>query len=227
MKVCTDGCVLGAWATVGAGGRLLDVGTGTGLLALMAAQRNPAARIDAVELDEAAAKQARQNVLVSPFAAQVRVWQGAIQMFMPPEMSFPPAPVYDHVLTNPPFFTNSLPSPYGAVTRALHTHELPHDELVTAVSRCLKPGGTWSVMLPPAEAAHLARLAHQAGMLPVRRLWLRHQLQKQPLRHLTTYLKTSGPVPQHTSQDLCIYEADGRTYSPAFCQLMTPFYLFF
>ena len=223
MKVCTDACVLGAWAGVTSGTRLLDIGTGTGLLALMAAQRNPAAQIDAVELDEAAAGQARENVSGSPFASRIMVHELAIQAFAETAS----APVYDHILTNPPFYVNSLRSPDRAVNRALHTDELSFTDLVTAVIRLLKPAATWSVLLPPPESDRLEKLALAAGLAPTRRLQLRHQSQKPVFRHLTTYQK-SGDVPSpYPIEQLCIYELDGRTYTPDFRQLLAPFYLIF
>ena len=83
MKVCTDACVLGACADVGTGGRVLDIGTGTGLLALMAAQRNATALVDAVEVDEAAFGQAVENVASSPFAGRVTIAHTRIQDFRP------------------------------------------------------------------------------------------------------------------------------------------------
>jgi tRNA1Val (adenine37-N6)-methyltransferase len=96
MKVCTDACVLGAYADVGDSNtipiRILDIGTGTGLLALMAAQRNPTALIDAVEVDEAAFRQAKENVASSPFSDRVQVWKERVQVFVPPFPS-PPAPL--------------------------------------------------------------------------------------------------------------------------------------
>ena len=100
MKVCTDACVLGAYADVGTGGRVLDIGTGTGLLALMAAQRNPTALIDAVEVDDAAFHQAVENVASSPFAGRVHVAHTRIQDFHPDAR-------YDRIVTNPPFYTNA------------------------------------------------------------------------------------------------------------------------
>ncbi len=93
MKVCTDACVLGAYAdvaaTTGAAVRILDIGTGTGLLALMAAQRNPLATVDAVEVDGAAFGQAAENVSSSRFAQRVRVWHERVQDFKPS----PPTPI--------------------------------------------------------------------------------------------------------------------------------------
>ncbi len=221
MKVCTDACVLGAWADV-AGARLLDIGTGTGLLALMAAQRNPVAQIDAVELDEAAARQATENVAASPFAHQVRVWNTAIQTYLTPE------PRYDHILTNPPFYTNSLRSPDKAVNRALHTDDLPFADLLTAVRRLLRPTGMWWVLLPPPESDRLTRLAAELPdrLQPVRQLQLCHHAQKPVFRHLTAYRFAESSInfmPEH----LAIHELDGRTYTSDFRALLQPYYLIF
>ena len=97
MKVSTDGVLLGAWAPVEGARRILDIGTGTGLLALMLAQRTTAdVQIAAVELDPAAAAQAAQNVLDSPWAARIRVHQAAIQTFS--------AAPFDLIVCNPPYF---------------------------------------------------------------------------------------------------------------------------
>ncbi|MEZ0540914.1 tRNA1(Val) (adenine(37)-N6)-methyltransferase [Fibrella arboris] len=229
MKVCTDACVLGAWADV-AGERLLDIGTGTGLLALMAAQRNPDARIDAVELDEVAAGQAAENVAASPFAKQVRVWHTPIQTYLTGEANNVPEPVYDCMLTNPPFYTNSLRSPDKAVNRALHTDDLPFAELLTAVRRLLRPTGTWWVLLPPPESDALINLANQAvvsGTLqPCRQLQLRHHAEKPVFRHVTAFRFADSPI-DFVPEQLAIHELDGRTYTPEFRALLQPYYLIF
>lgn len=221
MKVCTDACVLGAWAAVETGDRLLDIGTGTGLLALMAAQRNGHAHIDAVDVDEAAAGQARANVADSPFGERITVHQTAIQHFAP-------ARRYDHILTNPPFYINSLRSPDRAVNRALHADELPVADLLAAVGRLLAPTGTWWVLLPPPE---MTRLRQQAATLPEplflsQQLHLRHHAHKPVFRHLTAF--RFGPEPANVpTQTLDIYEPDGRTYTAAFRALLQPYYLIF
>ena len=216
MKVCTDACVLGAYADV-AGERILDIGTGTGLLALMAAQRNPTARIDAVEVDEAAFGQATDNVTASPFAERVRVWPGRIQ-------EFGNELIYDRILTNPPFYTNHLRSPDAAVNRALHTDELPFPELLTAVVRFLNPTGQWWVLLPPYEARKLAELAQEIGLVPVKRLSLRHHAEKPVFRVLTGFVFGGERA---IDEFLNIYEPDGRTYTPEFRALLKDFYLLF
>ena len=229
MKVCTDACVLGAWADIAETSgrpstRLLDIGTGTGLLALMVAQRNPAARIDAVELDETAAAQAAENVAASPFASQVRVWQSPIQTYLNAE----PNPLYDHILTNPPFYTNSLRSPDKAVNRALHTDELPFPDLLAVVRRLLNPTGGWWVLLPPPESERLIQLVAQGPqpLQPVRQLQLRHHARKPVFRHLTDFRFRDAPS-AFTPEELIIHELDGRTYTADFQTLLQPYYLIF
>ena len=219
MKVCTDACVLGACADV-QGDRILDIGTGTGLLALMAAQRNPTAQIDAVELDEAAAGQAAENVVNGrtgepPFSERVRVVHSAIQTFLPGE-------VYDRILTNPPFYTNHLPSPDAAVNRALHTGALPFSELVEAVVRLLKKDGQWWVLLPPAEAKQLDLLAERQGLKPLCRLLLRHHSGKPVFRVITGY---GYGAAESVDETLDIYERHSQTYTNAFRSLLRDFYL--
>ncbi len=221
MKVCTDACVLGAYADV-QGDRILDIGTGTGLLALMAAQRNPNAQIDAVELDESAAGQATENVANSrigepPFSERVRVVQSAIQ-------NYQPEVAYDRILTNPPFYTNHLQSPDAAVNRALHTGDLPVEELIGAVVRLLKKDGQWWVLLPPYEAAKLNQLAEHAGLYPFRQLQLRHHAGKPVFRVITGYSYNNTAI---GSETLAIYEQGSQTYTDAFRRLLQPFYLIF
>ncbi len=216
MKVCTDACVLGAYADV-AGARILDIGTGTGLLALMAAQRNPMAVIDAVEIDEMAVGQAVENVTASLFAERVNVVQQRIQDFQGHNR-------YDRILTNPPFYTNQLRSPDSAVNRALHTDELPFAELIAAVARLLKPDGQWWVLLPPYETGKLTKLAQEAGLWPFNQLSVRNAGQKPVFRVVTgfSFKKTT-----FLDKTLTIRELDGNRYTPEFRALLRDFYLIF
>ncbi|WP_020596040.1 tRNA1(Val) (adenine(37)-N6)-methyltransferase [Spirosoma panaciterrae] len=227
MKVCTDACVLGAYADVGegldsSGVRLLDIGTGTGLLALMAAQRNPSIRVDAVEIDERAFAQATENSAASPFKERVTVFHSRIQ-------DFGDERIYDRILTNPPFYTNHLRSPDAAVNRALHTDELPFGALIEAVARLMKPDGQWWVLLPPYEAGKLAELAQRSGLYPFRRLSIRHHAQKPFFRVITGFSYSQSDV---SDQTLTIYEHNaqsksGMAYTPEFRALLQDFYLIF
>ncbi|AKD55155.1 tRNA1(Val) (adenine(37)-N6)-methyltransferase [Spirosoma radiotolerans] len=233
MKVCTDACVLGAYADVtgsqpaGQVKRILDIGTGTGLLALMAAQRNQTAQIDAVEVDEAAVGQAQENVVASPFAERVHMWHGRIQDFRPTNR-------YDRILTNPPFYTNHLRSPDSAVNRALHTDELSFPELIEAVVRLMEPDGQWWVLLPPFEAEKLALLANQAGLHAFKQLLVRHNGQKPVFRVITGFSFEERDLHEAS---LMLYEPgkpDGfsenrsvETYTSEFRTLLREFYLIF
>ena len=111
MKVGTDGVLLGAWAT--GGHHILDIGTGTGVVALMMAQRFPSADIDAIEVDHDAAEQATDNVRQSPFASRVTVTHTALQ-------NFHPSAPYDSIVCNPPYFLNSLKAPETSRSLARH-----------------------------------------------------------------------------------------------------------
>lgn len=236
MKVCTDACVLGAFADVthhntDAPMRILDIGTGTGLLALMAAQRNPSALIDAVELDESSFEQATENAANSPFADRVRVWPGRIQ-----EFDLPGPGRYHRILTNPPFYTNHLRPPSPTAARALHTDTLPFADLLTAVQRLLHPDGQWWVLLPPYQTAQLTALAKTANLHPFRQLHLHHQASKPALRLITGYSyapgatsveATSVTATNLTTEALFIRESDNQTYTPAFQALLRDFYLIF
>jgi len=217
MKVCTDACILGAYADLGLGGRLLDIGTGTGLLALMAAQRNERARIDAVEMDDAAYGQAVENVTASPFAERVRVMHSRIQAFG--------ADPYDRVLSNPPFYTNHLRSPDAALNRALHNADLPFEELIASVVRLLKKDGQWWVLLPPFEMERLSAEALRAGLRPFRHLLVRHHAQKPVFRQISGFSYEAPAQPE--TEHLAIYEMDGRTYTEPFRLLLASFYLIF
>ena len=128
MKVGTDGVLLGAWTRTGQGCSILDIGTGTGLIALILAQRIPDARITAVELDREAALQAAENVRNSPWAARIEVVEADIRQYAT-RVSHP----FDIIVSNPPFFNSSLHSPSEARTQARHTDSLSYAELFQGV----------------------------------------------------------------------------------------------
>ena len=228
MKVCTDACVLGAYAdvaeTTSAPVRILDIGTGTGLLALMVAQRNPRALIDAVEVDEGAFGQASENVANSRFNGRVRVWHGRVQDFVPSPDRRSGEGSYDRILTNPPFYTNHLRSPDAAVNRALHTDDLPLEELIEVVVRLLKPDGQWWVLLPPYETGNAIELATTSNLTPFWQLHLRHNDQKPVFRTITGFDYNRQVTVSYT---LDIHESDGNAYTPAFRALLRDFYLIF
>ena len=144
MKVGTDGVLLGAWAECEGARHILDIGTGTGVIALQMAQRNPMAQVQAVEIDETAAKRARANFDNSPWAERLQVAQTAVQEFSPAEK-------YDLIISNPPYFVDSLLPPDAKRSTARHTHDLTFEELDRTVCRLLAENGKFALILPVTE----------------------------------------------------------------------------
>ena len=190
MKVGTDGLLLGAWAQ--GGSRVLDIGTGTGLIALMMAQRFPKAHVDAIDIDADAAAQAEDNARRSPFADRVAVRCVSLQEF---EIERPnnqttkrPTPKttnlkYDSIVCNPPFFTQSLQSPGNKRTLARHSVALPFDDLFRHARRLLSEDGVLSIVVPSDALSQIETAAAMNGMFLVRRCLVR-TTRKKPVRRL-------------------------------------------
>ncbi|NVO32053.1 methyltransferase [Hymenobacter sp. P5342] len=219
MKVCTDACVLGAVAAVAGAARILDIGTGTGLLALMAAQRNPTATIEAVELDEAAAAQAVANFAASPWAARLYLHAQPLAQLA----AACPRP-FDHIICNPPFFRHALRSPDARRTTARHAANdtLSFAELARFAADFLTPPGRLTVLLPPPEMQEFEREAAAMGLFPATRLVLRHRATSKPLRHIVEFGRQPISVQK---QDLPLHEPDSETYTSWFRERLGPFYL--
>lgn len=220
MKVCTDACVLGAWADVQNAERILDIGAGTGLLSLMIAQRSAAARIEAVELDTDAYAQARENIANSPFKSRIEVFNTAIQEFSSGER-------FDCIVTNPPFFQSDLRSPDLKINQAHHSESLTFDDLLESIDRLLTANGKWNILLPVDEGIIFQELAGKAGWFLQRKLTLFHQKDKKPFRLVMVFSKPELVDNTVVNQDLLIYEEDGKTYHPTFQKLMKDYYLIF
>ena len=217
MKVGTDGVLLGAWADVEGTKHILDMGTGSGLIALMVAQRNRKAWVEAIDIDEGAVLQARNNIEASP-------WRERIVVAHSDANSYTSSQRFDHIVSNPPFFTTTLLSPDERRAMARHCSTLTYDDIVTAAERMLMPGGRLSLILPTSEAAQFRRVAFE-------RLWLSRE---------TTVLTRKGDQPKRTMMEfvLCeeplmprvdtleIYDVNG-TYSDKYRQLTKEYYLKF
>ncbi len=176
MKVGTDGVLLGAWAR---GGRtVLDIGTGTGLIALMMAQRYEHAMIDAVEIDSDACQQARENVSASPFSQRIHVINDSVQHFVADQN---PGMAYDAIVCNPPFFENALKNPDRSRTVARHSDTLPFSVLFRLVSGLLKEEGEFSAIIPFEYKVRFEEEALHQG-LSVSRVCAIHTTPRKPVR---------------------------------------------
>lgn len=164
MKVGTDGVLLGAWAP--GGPRVLDIGTGTGVVALMMAQRFPMARVYGVEIDAAAAAQARENVVASPFASRVSVVLSSFQDYVPT------AP-FDAIVSNPPFFLSSMKSDDTSRSLARHSDTLFFKAFFRFAKTWLSPAGMVSLIIPASAFEAIASEAYLLGFLLSSRVWIR------------------------------------------------------
>ena len=214
MKVGTDGVLLGAWAS--GGKRILDIGTGTGLIALMMAQRHADADITAVEIDSEAAAQARDNVAASPFAQRISVVEMPIQLF-------DNGAEFDAIVSNPPFFTDSLKNPDSQRATARHADTLSYRELFAAVSSLLAPCGEFSAVIPTDCLTQFTSEAYLAGLTMSRKCQIRTTPRKQPKRCLVAFRHTADGSGMLTEEH-CLMNADG-TRSEWYNTLTDEFYL--
>jgi tRNA1Val (adenine37-N6)-methyltransferase len=215
MKVTTDACILGAWTKVNSDEKILDIGTGTGLLALMLAQKKES-DIYAIEIDADAADQAVENIESSPFSKQIKVIQRPVQEFY--ETGF------DLIITNPPFFENQLEAPDAARNTARHTVKLNFETLATIISQKLKPDGRASVLLPPDSMRTFERMMADNEMYVNEKLLIRHT----PGGRITREITIFGRIETNKeSQCLSIYEEGNKMYSDDFKVLLKAYYLIF
>jgi tRNA1Val (adenine37-N6)-methyltransferase len=183
MKVGTDGTLLGAWAQASVGScRVLDVGTGTGLISLMMAQRYPEARAIAIDIDEKAVFQAQENVSASPFADRIKVIEADVQTFEDSEK-------FDSIVCNPPFFEDSLVCPDPQRTEARHTVSLGYRQLMASAFRLLKDNGRFSVIIPADCRSRLESEAHLRGFFISRLCSVQTTPVKAPKRYMIEFAK--------------------------------------
>lgn len=200
MKVGTDGVLLGAWAPVEHATRILDIGCGCGLVALIATQRNREARVTGVDIDEASIRQARENADHSPFGLRIELLTADIRTLT--------AAPFDCIVSNPPFFDENLLPPDARRAQARHTQSLALDELLTAARRLLTPHGLFSLILPAQRADTLLPQAAAQGFALVRRTDVVTRSPKPPRRTLLCL----SPTPPDTAtwrDTLVLTDADG------------------
>jgi tRNA1Val (adenine37-N6)-methyltransferase len=216
MKVSTDACIQGACTPILPNVKnVLDIGCGTGLLSLMLAQREYQLHIDAIELDEAAAKQAEANIAATPWSDRINVIQADVR-------TFGPAGKYDLIICNPPFFNGSLLGSNAARNQARHSVTLSQPDLFNIASVYLSADGYISVMLPVPEHNEWASLLHENHWHAINWLAIKDNENAAAKRIVSSWSR--GSVTCH-HQNLCIKKQDG-SYTEQFIKLLEPFYLY-
>ncbi|HEY5744740.1 MAG TPA: methyltransferase [Chryseolinea sp.] len=217
MKVGTDAVLLGAWAHVANANRILDIGTGSGIIALMAAQRTaPSTQIDAVEMEGQDAAQAADNFSASPWSERLHIHITPIQEFTP----LPPS-VYDVILTNPPYFINSQEPPNKRRHEARHTVTLDHAALLAAAGRLLHPQGTFNVVLPYTEGLQFIALAQEHGFFCSRQYSFRTREGKPIERWLLEFSRKERAT---ETGEILLYR-EKLEWSDSYVELTRDFYL--
>lgn len=218
MKVGTDGVLIGAWTELPSSGNVLDIGTGTGLLALMVAQRNPELLIHAIEIDESASIQALQNVKESKWLNKISVENISFQEYVPSTNER-----FDLIITNPPFFNSGIKAAGTERSIARHADALPSEVLIEGVKKLLKPEATFAVILPTDAYAKLSSAAIHAGFFEYRKLLVYPTLKKPVVRILSQWTNKEHKEPEVS--ELVIEPLGRHHYSDEYKALTKAFYL--
>jgi tRNA1Val (adenine37-N6)-methyltransferase len=220
MKVCTDACLFGAWAATKIDSsksiveNALDIGAGTGLLSLMLAQKSNAL-IDAVEIDDSAVWQTQENFENSPWKERLSIYKGPIQKFTTTN-------TYDVIISNPPFFIQSLKSDVHQKNVAKHTEALSYRQLIENVLRLLKSDGKFYVLLPYQEFKTFETICND-------RLQLIEKADiKQTAKH--GFFRTMGifarAASKELSSEIIIIKDGDNKYTDQFQSLLIDYYLY-
>ncbi len=225
MKVGTDGVLLGAWTATANGewltanGAILDIGTGSGLIALMLAQRFPNAHILGIDIDAYAVSQANQNFAISPWNTRLHAEHIALQDLASNSK-------FQLIVSNPPFFQNSLKAPNAARSTARHTDTLSYADLIAHSAALLAPNGILSLILPFEAEEEIIQLAYTHNLFPTRICRVRGNERKPFKRVIIDFIQTSKPQNLKTSkpQNLTLEDAPNHR-SKAYATLTHDFYL--
>lgn len=219
MKINTDGVLLGALAGKSNPMRILDIGAGTGVISLMLAQRFQHAQVDAVEVDPSAAEAARTNFATSPFAGRLQLIDKSFQEYG----RQPDSSAYDLIVSNPPFFLNSLKNPDHQKTLARHAEEGFFDELVHFTQQHLSSDGELWLILPIEAALQTRNLAAREGFYLTKCIEVKSFADDLPHRHVLVFSR------QQKKTDiisLVIYKAP-KIYTEAYKNVLRDFLIIF
>ncbi|MCU0402092.1 MAG: methyltransferase [Algoriphagus sp.] len=216
MKISTDAVLLGALAEADSSASILDIGTGTGVISLMLAQRFRDATSTGVELDEDAANQAVENFLESPFANRLKVVKCRFQDLEEDQL-------FDLIVSNPPYFPDHLKAKDSKRNQALHTDALSFEELLQKAFKLLKVDGQLWVILPPRQMSDFSELARGFGLLPKKRVQVKDTASKPVIREIVGF---SFGTDSADLKEIYLKNEDG-SFSGAYSSLISGFLLGF
>jgi tRNA1Val (adenine37-N6)-methyltransferase len=205
---------LGAWVNLNHSHRILDIGTGTGLIALMMAQRCNDCNITAIDIDSEAVSQANENIQASPWKEKVVAIQQDIRSFHPDDY-------FDTIVSNPPYFINSLKSSDTQRNTARHTDTLSAEELMQKTADLLTENGYFSIILPTEQIEELILISERVGLYPSRRTHVITRPGLMPKRTLMEFCKRKTSF----LTDELVIELDRHVYSKEYIALTRDFYL--
>lgn len=217
MKVCTDACLFGAVLPSNSFTgefKVLDIGTGTGLLSLMYAQKNPQAIIDAIEIDNAAAGQARDNFSSSPWAKRLHITNTDV-------LDLPAEKKYDHIFSNPPFFEDDLHSPDAGKNNAKHDTALSLVQLLETVNRLLNNEGSFAVLLPFKRLDYFIEEALKYDLHLSQQILVKQT----PAHDFFRVILFFGRIMNRVSDKEIIIKDKNGKYTTAFAEVLKDYYL--
>ena len=215
MKVGTDAILLGAWASVARPENILDIGTGTGIIALMLGQRYPQATVDAVESDALACQQASDNFEKSPWPDRLTAHCCDIQNFVSERH-------YDLIVCNPPYFQQSLKPTATARRMARHDETLSSIDLVNSVDRLLTADGRFSVIEPSSQSEDFIAVAAEQHLYCMQRCYVRPTPNHEPKRVLMEFTRQANTTVDETE---IVIESSRHIYTPEYAALAKDFLL--
>jgi tRNA1Val (adenine37-N6)-methyltransferase len=215
MKVCTDACLFGALLHKIANGNTLDIGTGTGLLSLMLAQKSPNIKIDAVEIDKDAYEQALINFAESN-------WNDRLSVFHNNICSYKSSYQYDFIFSNPPFYENDLKSNDDKRNLAMHTAGLKYEDLLSNVKRLLDLNGSFAVLLPSSAEIKFIDKAAKFGLFATEITRFKQSTKHSFFRSVILFLREEK---QTLIKEISIKD-EQNNYTDNFKDLLRNYYLF-